>query len=144
MSTSGPRSARRLLISTGATAAAVVLVAACSSSKSGGGSPSSTPPANASTAASAASGGSTATSKDVTVDVRNFTFTPGDLTVTVGTKVTWKFDDSTSHTVKADNGAFTSSALNGGKTYSFTFNSAGTYNYICSIHPYMKGAITVK
>jgi plastocyanin len=79
-----------------------------------------------------------------TVDVKNFSFSPSSLSVAKGTTVTWKFDDAANHNVTASNNAFKSKDLHTGGTYSFTFNSAGTYNYICTIHQYMKGSITVK
>jgi plastocyanin len=77
------------------------------------------------------------------VEVKNFSFSPMDLTVTAGTTVTWKFDDSAQHTVKASDGSFTSPALSNGKTFSFKFTKPGKYSYICSIHQYMTGTITV-
>jgi plastocyanin len=89
-------------------------------------------------------GSSSEASGTATIDVKNFAFSPMNLTVTKGTKVTWKFEDSAQHTVKANDGSFSSPALSGGKTYSFTFDKAGTYPYICSIHQYMTATITVK
>ena len=77
------------------------------------------------------------------VFVQNFKFNPNTLTVAKGTKVTWVFKDSTSHTVTGD-GGLSSSELNSGGTYAFTFNTAGTFNYICSIHPSMKASVTVQ
>jgi plastocyanin len=71
-------------------------------------------------------------------------FSPMSLTVAVGTTVTWKFDDSTDHTVAADDNSFTSPALGKGKTYTHTFTTAGTVKYHCSIHPFMTGTIVVK
>ncbi len=78
------------------------------------------------------------------VDIKGFAFKPETLTVPVGAKVTWKFDDSAKHTVVADDKSFTSPAKSGGQTYSYTFAKAGTYTYLCSIHNYMKGTIVVK
>jgi plastocyanin len=102
---------------------AVVLVAsACSSSKKS----------------------SASSSSPNTVNVKNFSFQPGSLTVPVGTKVTWKFDDSAQHALKANDSSFTSNPLSSGQTYSFTFSKAGTYSYICSIHTYMKGTVVVQ
>ena len=69
---------------------------------------------------------------------------PGTLTVPVGTTVTWKFDDSTQHTVNADDNSFASPAMANGQTFAHTFTSAGTVSYHCSIHPFMKGTIVVK
>jgi plastocyanin len=71
-------------------------------------------------------------------------FMPMSLTVAVGTTVTWKFDDSTDHTVTADDQSFTSPALGKGKTYTHTFTTAGTVKYHCSIHPFMTATIIVK
>ena len=71
-------------------------------------------------------------------------FTPMTLTVSVGTTVTWKFEDSTPHTVAADDNSFTSSPMSKGQTYTHTFDSAGTVKYHCSIHPFMTGTIVVK
>ena len=78
------------------------------------------------------------------VDVKNFSFNPASLSVSKGTKVTWTFDDGAKHNVTDSKNTFKSTDLSGGATYSFTFNTAGTYSYICSIHPYMKGTVTVK
>jgi plastocyanin len=148
MQNTGLGTVRRVTTGLCAVVAGLVLVTACSSSsKSGGGSKAPASGAGSTTAAAPASGGaggSTATSKAVTVDVKNFSFEPQKLTVPVGTVVTWKFEDSAQHTVQADKGAFTSKPLNNNQTYSFTFNSAGTYDYICSIHQYMTGSVTVK
>lgn len=79
-----------------------------------------------------------------TVRVKDFSFGPQNLTVTKGTKVTWRFEDDTDHTVTADKNAFKSGNLKNGKTYSFTFNTPGKFSYICSIHQYMTGSVTVK
>lgn len=119
-----------------ATAALVLsLAAGCSNSSPSGGAKSS--------GGSTASGGG-AGAGGHTVDIKGFAFKPMMLSVPVGTKVTWKFDDSAKHTVVADDKSFKSSAMSGGQTYSFTFAKAGTYSYLCSIHPYMKGTVVVK
>lgn len=78
------------------------------------------------------------------VEIKNFTFEPMMLSIAVGTTVTWKFDDSAQHTVSADDKSFVSPALSNGQTYTHTFTTAGTFQYICSIHQYMKGTIVVK
>lgn len=80
-----------------------------------------------------------------TVIIQNFAFSPNNLTVKAGTTVTWINNDSTTHTVTSDNGAFQSSSnINQGTNYTFTFTKAGTYPYHCSIHPEMKGTIVVQ
>ncbi len=78
------------------------------------------------------------------VAVQNFAFTPADLSIKVGDTVVWTNSDSASHTVVSDSGSeISSSSLSTGQTYSHTFSSTGTFNYHCSIHPSMKGQITV-
>ncbi len=78
------------------------------------------------------------------VVMKNLAFTPASVTIKVGESVTWTNEDSTNHTVVADNGEFTSDQLANGATFSFTFDKAGTYLYHCSIHPSMKGTVIVQ
>ncbi len=78
------------------------------------------------------------------VSISGFAFSPGSLSVKVGTTITWTNKDAAIHTVTSDDGKFTSSEnLGQGATYSFTFNTAGSYPYRCAIHPSMTGTITV-
>ena len=81
--------------------------------------------------------------EDATVSIRNFMFTM-NVTVTPGSKVTWKNMDGEPHTVASLDGLFRSPALDEGDSYSFVFDKPGVYRYICSIHPGMKGVVTVK
>jgi len=78
----------------------------------------------------------------VTID--NFTFTPPELTVAVGTTVKWVNHDDIPHSVVDNNKAFRSKALDTDDAYSFTFASAGTFSYFCGLHPHMQGKIIVK
>jgi plastocyanin len=82
--------------------------------------------------------------RDVTID--NYTFSPGALTVPVGTTVTWANRDFDVHTVTADDTppTFKSAGLDTDDSFSFTFNRAGTYSYHCSLHPHMTGKIVVQ
>ena len=57
--------------------------------------------------------------------------------------MTWTNDDSIPHTVTADDSSFDSSGLVQGKTFSFTFDKAGTFAYHCSIHTTMTGTVVV-
>ncbi len=78
------------------------------------------------------------------VSIKNFAFSPNVLTIPVGATVTWKNQDSPAHTVTAKGkDGFDSGNVDNGKTFSMTFNKAGTFNYICSIHPSMTGTIVV-
>ena len=87
---------------------------------------------------------STSASTSNIITIQNFAFSPATTTVKVGTKVTWTNQDSTTHHVVSDTGAFDSGNLNNGQSYSFTFTKAGSYPYHCSIHPSMTGTIIVK
>ena len=128
---------RRQLLGIIAVLAALLAPTACGSGSSGGATPPSTSTPSASSGSAAASGGST-------VEINNFMFMPATLTVPVGTTVTWKFDDSTQHTVSADDNSFASSPMASGQTFTHTFSSAGRVAYHCSIHPFMTGTIVVK
>ncbi len=77
------------------------------------------------------------------VTVSNMAFSPASVTIPVGTKVTWTNTDPVAHTVTADGGAFNSGHLNPGQSFTYTFDKAGTFDYHCQYHPYMKGTITV-
>lgn len=79
----------------------------------------------------------------VNIQISNFKFDPGTVTIKAGTKVTWTQQDSVTHTVESDTGLFISPDLSKGDTYSFTFTTPGTYTYHCSIHPGMTGTIIV-
>jgi plastocyanin len=81
---------------------------------------------------------------DANVVLKNFDYSPMDVTVTVGSTVTWKNLDGEPHTVASVDGAFHSPALDEGDTYQFKFDKPGVYKYICSIHPKMRATITVK
>ena len=79
-----------------------------------------------------------------TVVMKNFDFSPMMLTVKAGTTVTWKNLDGEPHTVVSPDGVFHSHALDQGDTFTFKFDTPGTYKYICSIHPKMMAAIVVQ
>lgn len=79
------------------------------------------------------------------ITIQNFAFTPKITTITVGSTVTWTNNDVTAHTITSNDSAFTSSTvLSPGRSYSYTFTSAGTYNYHCSIHTSMTGTVIVQ
>jgi amicyanin len=82
------------------------------------------------------------TANVITID--NFTFTPPELTVAVGTTVKWVNHDDIPHLVVNKDKAFRSKALDTDDSYSFTFTSAGTFDYFCGLHPHMVGKVIVK
>jgi plastocyanin len=77
------------------------------------------------------------------VAIQGFAFGPATITVKPGTTVTWTQQDEDQHTVTANDGSFTSSPLITGTTYTHTFTAPGTYQYHCSIHPFMHGTVVV-
>jgi plastocyanin len=78
----------------------------------------------------------------ITID--NFTFTPKELTVAAGTTVKWVNHDDIPHTVVNKDKAFRSTALDTDDSFSYTFASAGTFDYFCGLHPHMVGKVIVK
>jgi plastocyanin len=94
-------------------------------------------------AAPSSSGGTSAGGANVTM--KDIKFNPGNVTVDKGGTVTWTNDDSVGHDVTGD-GFKSGSAgdIQGGGTYKHTFNKAGKFSYVCTVHPGMKGTITVK
>jgi plastocyanin len=87
--------------------------------------------------------GAPARAEETTVTIDNFTFQPAELTVKVGTTVTWKNHDDIPHTVVSA-GKFRSKTMDTDDSFSFTFTAAGEYKYFCSLHPHMTGTIKVE
>ena len=92
------------------------------------------------TAVTKAPAAATATTKK-TVTISNFKFGPA-ITVGVGAKVTWTNDDAAPHDVVGD--AFKTKDLQKGDSDTVTFSKAGTYDYVCKFHPFMKGTVLVR
>ena len=78
------------------------------------------------------------------VNIDNFSFGPGTLTVAVGTTVVWTNHDDIPHTVVSTDGLFKSKVLDTDEKFSYAFTKAGTFAYFCSIHPKMTGKIVVQ
>src|SRR5215472_11327207 len=85
-----------------------------------------------------------AETREVVID--NYKFAPADLTIPVGTTVTWVNHDAEVHTVTAADSpkSFKSSGMDTDDKFSFTFTKPGSYSYICSVHPYMMAKIIVR
>lgn len=127
-----PTGAARLAAA--ACALALTALVGCSDGGGGGGGG-----ATESATRSSASGGTQVTIKD-------FTFEPASLTVSPGAKVTVVNKDSTTHTLTASKGgSFDTGDIAPGKSATFTAPSmAGDFPYACTIHPFMKGTLTVE
>ncbi len=78
------------------------------------------------------------------ITIKGFAFAPASLDIAIGTSVTWTNEDGTQHTVTAGDGAFDSGSLAQGKSFSHTFDTAGTFDYLCSFHPRMTATVTVE
>ena len=77
------------------------------------------------------------------VKIDNFAFAPQRVVVKAGTTVTWINDEDIPHTVASSTKLFKSNALDTKDKFSFTFTTAGAYEYFCSLHPHMTGTIVV-
>lgn len=79
------------------------------------------------------------------VDIADFAFSPASLTIQVGDTVRWTNMGSFTHTVDStDGGPLDSGDLGNGETYSYTFETEGTFPYECIYHGSMQGTITVE
>lgn len=77
------------------------------------------------------------------VSVIDFAYGPREIQVPVGTRVTWANNGVALHTVTARTGLFDSGLMQTGRTFAYTFNQPGTYQYFCTLHPDMTGVVTV-
>jgi plastocyanin len=87
-----------------------------------------------------------ALAEDAAVSIDNFTFSPAEITVAAGTRITWTNNDDIPHTVvDAGNPKETKSPpLDTGDAWAHVFDKPGTYHYFCSLHPHMQGTIVVR
>ncbi len=79
----------------------------------------------------------------IEVRISGFTFAPATTTVSAGETVTWINDDAAPHAIAVKGGA-ASGQFAPGERASLTFGKPGTYDYICSVHPYMTGKVIVQ
>ena len=75
--------------------------------------------------------------------IQGMAFSPSTLNVTAGTVVKWTNKDAMVHTVTSDSTLFDSGNIAVNGVYSYTFNTAGTFTYHCTIHPTMKATVIV-
>jgi plastocyanin len=77
------------------------------------------------------------------VFIQGMAFNPATISVTAGTTITWTNKDAVAHTVTSTTNLFNSGNIGTNATFSFTFATAGSYSYYCSIHPSMTASVTV-
>lgn len=82
--------------------------------------------------------------RTVRTGMKNIHYLQSTIQVEVGTTVEWKNSDPLLHSVTAVNKSFDSGLIQPGKTFRHTFTKAGTFNFYCVPHPFMKGTIVVK
>ena len=78
------------------------------------------------------------------VKIDNFTFGAGEADVAKGTEVTWTNQDDIPHSIVLTALGVRSKALDTDKTFTYQFDKAGTFAYICGLHPAMHGTVVVK
>lgn len=76
------------------------------------------------------------------VMISGFAYSPDPVTVNVGDSVTWTNDDAQAHT--ATGNGWNTGDLGNGESASITFQAAGTFEYMCGIHPAMRGTVVVR
>lgn len=87
-----------------------------------------------------------ASAASYSVAMKGYAFSPATLSVPAGTTVTWTNYDTAPHDVKTTSGPVSihSPMLDKGETWSFTFGTAGSYGYYCTVHPDMTAGIMVR
>jgi hemoglobin len=75
--------------------------------------------------------------------IDSYLYLPGTIRIKVGTEVTWHNNDQVPHTITANDGSF-SGLVQQGTTFQHTFDTAGTIEYFCAIHPAMMGQVIVE
>ena len=88
------------------------------------------------------SGGATAQGT-VEIVMKGFKFEPATAKVKVGQEVSWRNEDSAPHDAYSEKDNLDTDDITKGQTTEFTPEKAGTIEYICSIHPQMKGTLEV-
>jgi len=84
-----------------------------------------------------------AVADDGAVSIQGMRFGSGTITIRAGESVTWTNSDRMPHTVTANDGSFSSKALNPGDTFTQKFDKPGKYTYYCQYHPMMKAEVIV-
>jgi plastocyanin len=78
------------------------------------------------------------------VKIAGFVFGPGKLSGTVGQPVTWLNEDDSPHQITIVSTKERSPILLKGQSHAMAFNTAGTFEYMCGLHPSMKGTVEIK
>ena len=87
---------------------------------------------------------SVAQAEEKVVSIRDLSFSPAQITVSVGDTVIWRNEDDRDHSVVADDKSFGSGNIKPKGKYAHAFGQKGTFSYSCSYHPRMKGTVVVQ
>jgi plastocyanin len=82
--------------------------------------------------------------EEVKIEIHDFQYSTPDLTVPVGTTVTWVNFDIEPHTITSRDRVFRSPGLDINETFGFRFDTPGTYGYFCSLHREMTGQVVAQ
>jgi plastocyanin len=86
----------------------------------------------------------TAENKAVKISIADFQFTPAEITIAPGESIIWINNDGAPHGLEFPDGSPSSDLLLPGASYTRPFDKPGTYEYNCSVHPYMTGRVIVR
>ncbi len=100
-------------------------------------------PTSVPTSPVAPAAGSQPAAERIEISISNFAFGPADVSVAAGTTVVFVNEDDAVHNVLSEDGQLQSPDLAKGETYEVTLDQPGTIGYICNIHQFMRGTITV-
>jgi plastocyanin len=87
---------------------------------------------------------SATTGTPVSIEINQFQFGPNDITVEPGTIVEWVNHDQTIHNIIVPGAKVSSPGMDTGDHFSFKFDAAGDFSYLCGLHPHMTGVVHVK
>ncbi|MGK8553576.1 cupredoxin domain-containing protein [Nocardia gipuzkoensis] len=141
---SARRRTRTIQVVTGVAMTGALLLTGCGSDESGSAATTTKRPARPATTTAQQTGERKPAAATVAVD--DMKFSPAEVTVKVGDTVTWKFDDKVPHSVQGigDKAMGINSPILDKGEWSYTFTNPGTYRYLCSLHPEMRGSVTVE
>jgi plastocyanin len=82
--------------------------------------------------------------REVRVEIRNNQYLPRDIIVRAGATVTWDNLDGVPHTATERHEAWETGLLSKGEMGAISFPEIGAYGYFCTVHPWMRGTISVR
>lgn len=91
-----------------------------------------------------AAAGDTAPGPEFAASIQQLAYAPARIEVSAGTTIVWTNRDPVPHTVTAEDGRWDSGLIQPGATWRRTFDRPGTYPFLCTPHPFMKGVVVVR